>query len=85
MAGIVYAHDLSIADRSVLKNLENDILRHSDEKNTQDADADSDTNGSSTSSQVGSEASGAFKCREAGLAKPDSASPSGIVLSHHHP
>ena len=75
MAGLVYAHDLSIADRLVLKNLEKDITRFDGEKvaDAFDVDSSSDTNGSSTSSSVtlDPESSGAVKCREAGYAKAD--------------
>jgi hypothetical protein len=73
MAGLVYAHDLSIADRLVLRNLENDIVQHSDEKRVSEADSESDTNGSSTSSLVEADSSGTLKRREAGFAKPDGA------------
>jgi hypothetical protein len=83
MAGIVYAHDLSIADRLVLKNLEDDITRHSHGKDASNAESDSDTNGSSTSSLVESESSGTLKCREAGFAKPTPAGSSGTVHSRH--
>ncbi|KAB5522879.1 hypothetical protein GE09DRAFT_494570 [Coniochaeta sp. 2T2.1] len=72
MAGLVYAHDLSIADRLVLENLEKDITRFDSEKDAVAADVESssDTNGSPTSSQVlDPESSGAVKCREAGYAK----------------
>ncbi|KAH8904991.1 fatty acid desaturase [Coniochaeta sp. PMI_546] len=70
MAGLVYAHDLSIADRLVLKNLENDIHRHSNQRDD-DADSSSDINGSSTSSLAETESSDSLKRREAGAAKPE--------------
>lgn len=70
MAGLVYAHDLSIADRVVLKNLEHDITRHTDESND-DTDSASDTPCSSTSSLAASESSASLKRREAGVVKPE--------------
>jgi hypothetical protein len=50
MAGIVYAHDLSIADRLVLKNLEADITRYNSSTRTEDADSTSDATDSVSSS-----------------------------------
>lgn len=54
MAGLVYAHDLSIADRLVLKRLEDDIVRHGSGR-TGDVDSDSDlAAGSATPSSLDS-------------------------------
>lgn len=85
MADLIYAHDLSIADRLVLKNLEDDIVRHASlEGNGEKADSDSDNAVSSSSSflEIGSEAFDTSKRRDTaktespGLSSPGMCSPS---------
>lgn len=79
MAGLVYAHDLSIADRLVLKNLENDITGHS--KREDAPGPDSDTNASSTSSLVKDESSNTSRSRDTGSEKPSQPEMSGKLVS----
>jgi hypothetical protein len=59
MADLVYAHDLSIADRLVLKRLEDDITRHKSGRSGEVGDLNTEIGSGSASSALdsGSESS----------------------------
>jgi hypothetical protein len=54
MADLVYAHDLSIADRLVLKRLEDDIARHQSGRSGENDDSETEIASGSASSALDS-------------------------------